>query len=117
MLVRYLKEEYVGETRSYVKVLDEVSDRINSEDAVHIKRILTLGCPAKFVLEEESSNKLLVIKKGNQPTFLANPEVAAKTTNKEERYSHLIALRSWVVYFSPYLRCTPQGMREKRGKF
>ena len=117
MLVRYLKGEYVGESRSYVRVLDEVSDRINSEDADHIKRILTLGCPAKFVLEEESSNKFSVIKKGNQPTFLANPEVAVKTMNKEEQYSHLIALRSWVVYFSPYLRCTPQGMRKKRGKF
>ena len=117
MLVRYLKGEYVGETRSYVRVLAKVSDRIDSEDADHIKRILTLGCPAKLVLEEESSNKLSVIKKGNQPTFLANPEVAAKTMNKEKRYSHLIALRSWVVYFSPYLRCTPQGMREKRGKF
>ena len=58
MLVRYLKGEYVGETRSYVRVLNEVSDRINSEDADHIKRILTLGCLAKFVLEEESSNKL-----------------------------------------------------------
>lgn len=37
--------------------------------------------------------------------------------NKEEQYSHLIAVRSWVVYFSPYLCCTPQGMREKRGKY
>ncbi len=37
--------------------------------------------------------------------------------NREERYSHLITLWSWVVYFSPYLHCTPQGMRKKRGKF
>ncbi len=36
---------------------------------------------------------------------------------KEGRYSHLIALRYWVVYFSPYLRCTPQCMCEKRGKY
>ena len=117
MLVRYLKGEYVGESRDHVKVLNEVSSRISIKDANHIKRILTLGCPAKLVLEEESSNKLSVIKKGNQQTFLAHPEVAVKTMNKEERYSHLIALRSWVVYFPPYLRCTPQGMREKRGKF
>jgi hypothetical protein len=75
------------------------------------------GCPAKLVLEEESLNKLSVIKKGNQQTFLAHLEVAAKTMNKEERYSHLIALRYWVVYFSPYLRCTLQGMHEKRGKY
>jgi hypothetical protein len=117
MLVRYLKGEYVRESRYHVRVLDKVSSRISTEDANHIKRILTLGCPAKLVLEEESSNKLSVIKKGNQQTFLAHPEIAVKTMNKEERYSHLIALCSWVVYFLPYLCCTPQGMHKKRGKF
>jgi len=69
------------------------------------------------LFEEESSNKLSVIKKGNQQTFLAHLNVAVKTMNKEQRYSHLIALWSWVDYFPPYLRCTLQGMREKRGKF
>ena len=117
MLVRYLKGEYIGESRDHVRVLNKVSLRISIEDANHIKRILTLSCPAKLVLGEESSNKLSVIKKGNQQTFLAHPEVAVKTMNKEERYSHLIPLRSWVVYFPPYLRCTPQGMHEERGKF
>ncbi len=92
MLVRYLKGEYVGETRDPDQVLHEVLSCINVEDANHIRRVLTQGCPAKLILEEESSNKLLVIKKGNQQTFLAHPEVAAKTMNKEECYSHLIAL-------------------------
>ena len=115
MLVRYLKGDYVGESRHHIRVLNEVSSHISIEDANHIKRILTLGCPAKLVLEEESSNKLSVIKKGNQQTFLAHPEVAIKTMNKEERYSHLIVLWSRVVSPPPYLRCTPQGMREKRG--
>jgi hypothetical protein len=35
----------------------------------------------------------------------------------DEDYSQLIELWSWAVNFLPYLRCTPQGMREKRGKF
>ena len=117
MLVRCLKGEYVGKSRDHIRVLNEVSSHISIGDANHIKRILTLGCPAKLVLEEESSNKLSVIKKGNQQTYLAHPEIVVKTMNKEERYSHLNALRSWVVHFSPYLCCTPQGMREKRGKF
>ncbi len=117
MLVRYLKGKYVGESRDQDRVLHKVSSCINAEDANHIRRILSQGCPVKPILEEESSNKLSVIKKGNQQTFLAHPEVAAKTMNKEERYSHLIALQSWVVYFSPYLCCTPQGMHEKRGKY
>ena len=69
MLVRYLKGEYVGESRDYVRVLNEVSSRISIEDANHIKRILTLGCPAKLVLEEESSNKLSVMKKETNRLF------------------------------------------------
>jgi hypothetical protein len=92
MLVRYLRGEYVWETRDPDQVLHKVLSCINAEDANHIRRILTLGCPAKLILEEEFSNKLLVIKKGNQQTFLAHPEVAAKRMNKEEHYSHLIAL-------------------------
>ncbi len=92
MLVRYLKGEYVGESRDPDQVLHKVSSRINAEHVNHIRRNLTQGCPAKLILEEESSNKLSVIKKGNQQTFLAHSEVAAKTMNKEEHHSHLIAL-------------------------
>jgi hypothetical protein len=51
MLVRYLKGEYVGESRDHVIVLNKVSSRISIKDANHIKRILTLGCPAKLVLK------------------------------------------------------------------
>ncbi len=57
MLVRFLKGEYAGESRDHVRVLNKVSLHISIEDANHIKRILTLGRPAKLVLEEESSNK------------------------------------------------------------
>ncbi len=116
MFTRYLKGEYMGESRDLDWILREVLSCISKEDVIHIRRILTQGCPARLVLEEESKNKLSVIQKGIQQTFLAHPEVAAKTMNKEERYSHLIAVKRWVVYFSPYLRCTPQGMRKKRGK-
>jgi len=33
--------------------------------------------------------------------------------NKEEKNSHLIALKLWVLHFSPYCRSTPQGIRVK----
>jgi len=62
-------------------------------------------------------NKLAVIKKGDQQTFEAHPEVVTKTMNKEEKNSHVLPFRRWVVYFSPFLRCTPQGMHEKNGKY
>ncbi len=37
--------------------------------------------------------------------------------NKEEKSSHVLPFRIWVVYFSPFCRATPQGIREKYGKF
>jgi hypothetical protein len=37
--------------------------------------------------------------------------------NKIEKNSHVIALQSWTVFFSPYLRATPQGMHKKYRKF
>ena len=36
--------------------------------------------------------------------------------NKEEKNSHVLAFREWLVHFSPYCRATPQGIREKYGK-
>ena len=37
--------------------------------------------------------------------------------NKEEKNSHVLPFKLWVVYFSPHCRATPQGIREKHGKF
>ncbi len=37
--------------------------------------------------------------------------------NKEDKNSHVLPFRLWVVFFSPYLCCTPQGMCKKNGKF
>jgi hypothetical protein len=41
----------------------------------------------------------------------------AKAMNKEEKNSHVLPLRYWTVYFSPWLQVTPQGMRKKYNKF
>ncbi len=43
MLVRYLKGEYVGESRDPDRVLHNVLSCINAEDVNHIRRILTQG--------------------------------------------------------------------------
>ena len=37
--------------------------------------------------------------------------------NKEEKNSHVLAFWEWLVHFSPYCRATPQGIREKYGKY
>ncbi len=117
MLVRYITGEYVGESRDVEPILREVSPHISCEETTHIKRILMQGCPSYIDFEEESKNKLAVIWKGNQHTFLQYPEVTAKAMNKEEKNSHILPLRYSTVHFSPWLRVTPQGIRKKYNKF
>jgi hypothetical protein len=117
MLVCYIKGEYAGESRDAEPILREVSPHISCEDATHIKHILTQGCPSYIDFKEESKNKLAVIQKGNQHTFLQYPEVTAKAMNKEEKNSHVLPLRYWTVHFSPWLQVIPQGICKKYNKF
>jgi hypothetical protein len=43
--------------------------------------------------------KSFIIEKGNQETFTMYPEIVTKTMNKEDRYSHLLPVKLWVLYF------------------
>ena len=116
MVVRYLKSKYVGESRDADKILEKVSPYICKADCKHIKHIINQGCPSHINVEEDYDNKHMVLQKGNQQTFLQFPEVTAKAMNKEEKNSHILAFKEWLVHFSPYCRATPQGIREKYGK-
>ncbi len=113
MLIRYLNGEYTGKSRDAEPICWEVSPHISNEDAAHIKWILTQGCPSNLVLEETPKYKLSVIQKGNQHTFLQHPEVTAKAIDKEGKNSHVLPIRYWTVYFSLWLRVTPQGGRHR----
>ncbi len=118
MLIRYLNSKYVGKSRDAGQILREVSPYISSKDAAHIKRVITQGCSSYLNFEEEPENKLAVIWKGNQHTFLKHPKIAHKAMNEEETNSHVAPLLPWIVNFSPYMRATPLGMRrEKYNKF
>ncbi len=117
MLIRYLNGKYVGKSRDAGRILREVSPYISSEDAAHIKLVITQGCPSYLNFEEEPENKLAVIRKGNQHTFQEHPETVRKAMNKEERNSHVVPLLPWIVHFSPWMRAPPLGMRKKYGKF
>jgi hypothetical protein len=118
MLIRYLNgKENVSKSRDVRQILREVPPYISSKDAAHIEWVITQGCPSYLNFEEEPKNKLAVLKKGNQNTFLERPEVACKAMNKEEKNTHVVSLLPWTMYFLPWMHTTPQGMCEKYGKF
>ena len=116
MLVCFMKGEYVGESQDEKKLLATVAPYISQQDAAHIKRILTQGCPSHLVLSEPTKMKREIIAKGNQHTFSMYPELVALTMNKEEKHSHIIPLNPWVLHFSPFCRSTPQAIQVKSGK-
>ena len=70
MVVRYLKGEYVGESRDADAIINTISPYIKEVDCGHIKRIISLGCPSHIDFREDYKNKHKVPKKGNQQTFL-----------------------------------------------
>jgi hypothetical protein len=72
---------------------------VDESDAAHIKQILTQGCPSKISFEELSVMKALIICEGNQATFNLHPEVVTKTMNEEDRHSHLLPVKLWVLHF------------------
>ncbi len=85
MMIRYLKGEYIGKSRDVQKIFNKVTPFVCKTNILHIKRVLTQGCPSCLVFDEARENKLFVIRKGNQHTFLQHSEVAKKAMNKIEK--------------------------------
>jgi hypothetical protein len=101
MLIRFIKGEYIGENRNVPQVLNDVLPYIDAVDAEHIERILSMGCPSIIDFEESSEMKATIIEKGNQATFKMYPDIVKKTMNKEDRNSHLLPVKLWVLHFLP----------------
>jgi hypothetical protein len=114
--VCFLGGEYTGYTCNIHRTLSAVKDHISPEDLTHMKQILLDGCTAKLTFEEPLSNKMKMILRGNSKSFNRNAEIVKKTTNKEDRYSHVIPLDILIHLLSPYLRHTTQTMVLKEGK-
>ena len=58
----------------WIFILENVQSVVSPEDYGRIKRILTSGCPSVLKFEEPLSNKLNMIKRGNQKSVLDNPD-------------------------------------------
>jgi hypothetical protein len=85
MVIRYLKGEYVGESKNANAIFEKVLPYICEVDCKHIVHIINQGCPSHINFEENYENKHMALWKENQQTFLQFPEVTAKAMNKEEK--------------------------------
>ena len=73
-IVRTMGGEYTASWRDVDFILENVQSVFSPEYYGHIKRILTSGCPVVLKFEESLSNKLKLIKRGNQKSVLDNPD-------------------------------------------
>jgi hypothetical protein len=101
MLIGYLKGDYIRENRDVSAILKTVSPHISKDDLNHIYQIMMEGCPSKLILSEPSTMKNEIIAQENQQTFQLFPELVTKIINKKGKNSHLIAVKLWVLLFSP----------------
>ena len=115
LVTHYLGHEFTGKWRNVEVIMQRVSPLIDPQDAEHIKRILTEGCPAEFDFEEEHDNKMLFLERGNEPSVEQNQAVVQKTLNEEERNNHIIPFFGWLVFFSACAHHVPQSMLAKPG--
>lgn len=109
-IVRTLRGEFVGANRNVEFILASVEDVVSKEDYLHIKRILTTGCPSKLKFNESQENKLKMIQRGNQKSLLDHPEIAEEVITKEDGFSHIIIFHDWICSLGPHLRHNSQGL-------
>ena len=91
LVLRFLSGEYTAAWRDVDAIMAAINEHVSPDDKNHIWRILTRGCPANLVWEEEAKNKETFIRRGNNPTIKANWKTVTKTLNKEERNHHIMS--------------------------
>lgn len=57
-----------------------------------------------------------MIARGNQKSLNDNVDLIIETMNKEERYSHVIPIHSYLCRFGPSCQHVPQGLNLRKGK-
>ena len=78
LVARYVRGEYLAKWRDTEAIIAAVQGLISDEDVAHMRRILDVGCPAKFNWEEPAENKEAFIRRGNNPSVEKNKPVVNK---------------------------------------
>ena len=116
LVLRFLSGEYTASWRDVDAIMAAIDERVSPSDRDHIWRILTKGCPANLVWEEEAENKETFLRRGNNPSIKAHWKAVKKTLNKEERNHHIMPFERWMCRASPFGRHTPNTVIVKVGE-
>jgi hypothetical protein len=113
----YLGNNYTGAYRQVNKVV-AILNRCQTPANLITKyiRVMTTGCPAKFVAEISRVNALLHWRMLNHTSIETKLAQVVVTMNKEDRNNYVILLPHWLARFIPHLFITPQHILESPGK-
>ena len=79
---RWMGGKYMGSSRDVCQIFLEVRDHILPSDYVHLRRILTQGCPSQFHFDEELHNKQIMMNRGNSSkSFVEHPDLVFSIVN------------------------------------
>ena len=65
LVARYVRSKYLAKWRDTEAIIAAVQGLILDEDVAHMRRVLDVGCPAKFNWEESAENKEAFLRRGN----------------------------------------------------
>lgn len=116
LVTRFLGGEYTARWRDTEAILNLVRGLISDDDLGHMRRILTIGCPASFNWEESAINKEIFVRRAATSPILRRMDIVNKALNKEERNSHLIPFPRYLVRASSVAHHVPQAIIIKPGK-
>ena len=105
-VIRFINRELTGEYRLQYNLFAAVKSVVSESDFIHIKHILTEGCPASLHYWEDSNSKLAIMEQGNQKKIIDNPDVVTKIINKEDWYSHLLPIHPFFCFFLAFYATT-----------
>jgi hypothetical protein len=117
LLMRYLGNNYTGAYRHTSDVVATLTRcQVPTDLITKYIRVMTTGCPAKFVAESTRVNALLHWRMLNHTSIDNKLAQVAVTMNKEDRNNYVIPLPHWLARFIPHLFITPQHILERPGK-
>ena len=116
LLMRYLRNNYTGAYRIVHDTVHVLHHHNTPERLIrNYVRVMTTGCPAKFVSGSTHANALLHWRLLNYPSIMAKLPQGMETMNKEDRNNFVIPLPHWLARFIPNLFIMPQHILERPG--
>ena len=106
-VVRFLGPKFLGGHRNIDEACRKMAPHVKVEDIAVYRRIMTVGCPARFVAETSHENAEIYRLHGSDSSLLRHKDLVTKNMLKEHKHSFAFPLPRWVARFCQHIFLTP----------